>query len=65
MWVGIVEVFNLKHHPEARRCYAWNHGEGTEDNQEILIVVLEIPPNISPETAVNGVIRTQMKEKKK
>jgi hypothetical protein len=48
-WQGVVEVFALIKHPNAKRCYAWNydvHGE------ETFISVLEIPPVCSAQSAV-------------
>jgi hypothetical protein len=35
-----------------KRAYAWSHREGEKDEGERFVAVLEIPPVISPETAV-------------
>jgi hypothetical protein len=26
VWEGVVQVFDLRGHPKATRCYAWSHG---------------------------------------
>lgn len=52
VWQGDVEVFDLKGHPKAKRCYAWSHREGANDEGERAVTVLEIPPVESAETAV-------------
>ncbi|MDP3072726.1 MAG: hypothetical protein Q8N18_20695 [Opitutaceae bacterium] len=52
-WDGAVEVFAVDGHPKAKRCYAW----GYKDREEWAITsVLEIPPVVSPETAVKVAI---------
>jgi hypothetical protein len=53
VWEGIVESFALTGHPKAKRCYAWSY----QDNGEMQYVnVLEIPPVVSPKTAVQAAI---------
>ena len=53
VWEGIVESFALTGHPKAKRCYAWSY----QDNGETQYVnVLEIPPVVSPQTAVQAAI---------
>lgn len=52
VWQGIVEVFDLKDHPKAKRCYGWSHKEGKDDKGERFVTVLELPPVESAETAV-------------
>ena len=52
VWKGEVEVFDLQGHPKAKRAYGWSHPEGQDDKGERFVTVLEIPPVISPETAV-------------
>jgi hypothetical protein len=55
-WEGIVEVFNIVGHPEAKRCYAWSYkGDGGDQ----FVTVLEIPPVDSPNTAVRVSIASQ------
>ena len=31
VWSGTVEVFNIRGHPNAARCYAWSHTLGKEE----------------------------------
>jgi hypothetical protein len=53
VWEGVVESFALTGHPKAKRCYAWSY----QDNGETQYVnVLEIPPVVSPQTAVRASI---------
>lgn len=52
VWKGDVEVFALTGHPKAKRCFAWSHREGKDDQGERYVAVLEIPPVVSAETAV-------------
>jgi len=53
VWEGEVEVFDLIGHPKAKRGYAWayNKEKGSDT-----IAVLELPPVISPKTAVQAAI---------
>jgi hypothetical protein len=37
---------------KAKRCYAWSHLDGANDERTRFVAVLEIPPVISAETAV-------------
>jgi len=52
VWKGIVEVFDLTNHPNAKRAYAWSYMEGKNNETEQFVAVLEIPPVDSPQTAV-------------
>ena len=53
VWVGDVEVFALTRHPKAKICYAWNdRKEKNDKSEERFVIVLEIPPVNSPQTAV-------------
>ncbi len=58
-WEGQVEVFALTGHPKAERCYAWGYPRDGR-NPEIT-TVLEIPPVVSPETAVRAAILAKAK----
>jgi len=49
IWEGTVEVFDLKGHPKATRCYAWSYKDGSKTRT---VTVLNIPPVDSPQTAV-------------
>jgi|ERR1041385_346960 hypothetical protein len=57
-WQGDVAVFEVYGHPTARRAYAWSYT--TEYEKTRYVVVLEIPPVSSPETAVQAVIAAQI-----
>jgi hypothetical protein len=56
VWQGEVEVFDLQGHSKAKRSYAWSHREGKDDQGERFVAVLEIPPVVSPVTAVRASI---------
>jgi hypothetical protein len=50
---GVVESFALTGHPKAKRCYARSY----QDNGETqYVTALEIPPVVSPKTAVQAAI---------
>ena len=53
VWEGDVEVFKLVGHDMATRGYAWAYdkAKGSE-----IVCVLELPPVISPKTAVQAAI---------
>lgn len=56
---GEVEVFDIIGHPTAKRGYAWAYdkAKGSE-----IVAVLELPPVISPRTAVQASIVGKMRE---
>lgn len=57
-WEGVVEVFSITGHPSAKRCYAWiTQGE----KGDFFTTVLEIPPVVSPNTAVRASIAAEAK----
>jgi hypothetical protein len=58
-WEGIVEVFDLIDHPKAKRCYAWSFEDGDKIRS---VVVLELPPVDSPETAGKLAIAAKARE---
>lgn len=62
-WQGNVEVFDLTGHPKSKRCYAWSHLDGANDERTQYVAVLEIPPVISPETAVRAAIVSEAKKR--
>ena len=64
IWKGVVEVFTLTSHPEAKRCFAWSHNDGEGDSDERFVTVLEIPPVVSPATAVKAAIVAEVRRKK-
>ena len=59
VWEGDVEVFDLVGHPKASKGYAWAYdkAKGSE-----IVAVLELPPVISPRTAVQASIVGKMRE---
>ncbi len=61
VWQGVVEVFELTGHPKAKRCFAWSHLEGEQDERTRFVAVLEIPPVDSPRKAVQAAIVSQSK----
>ena len=48
-WQGVVEVFELTGHPDARNCYAWRCSTSAEPKY---IAILDIPPVNSAQAAV-------------
>ena len=63
VWQGRVEVFSLSGHPKAKKAYAWSHLDGTNDDGERVVTVLEIPPVTSPLTAVRASIMADIKKR--
>jgi len=59
VWQGDVEVFDLIGHAKAKRCYAWAYDHDKGSNA---IAVLELPPVISPLTAVRAAIMAESKQ---
>ena len=59
VWEGTVEAYELKDHPKAKRCYAWSHLEGKNDDQIRYIAVLEVPPVDTALKAVRAAIVSQ------
>jgi hypothetical protein len=62
VWEGEVEVFDLVGHPKATKGYAWAYdkAKGSE-----VVAVLELPPVISPRTAVQAALVAGLKEREK
>ena len=56
VWKGVVEVFELSGHPQAKLCYAWKHWEDDEGECVRIVTVLGIPPVDSPLAAVRVAI---------
>jgi len=53
-WEGVVSVYSLIGHPKAKTGYAWGYQE--PDGRWEITTVLEIPPVVSPQTAVKAAI---------
>lgn len=62
VWQGVVEVFDMIGHVQAKRCYAWSHLDGKDDSKRRYVAVLEIPPVKSPQTAVQASIVADLKK---
>lgn len=56
VWDGVVEVFDLHGHPKTNRVYAWSHETDDPNNPTRHVMVLHIPPVVSPLTAVRAAI---------
>ena len=60
VWEGDVEVFDLTGHPKATRGFAWAYDKRKKTE---IVAMLELPPVISPRTAVAtsivGMLRAQ------
>jgi len=65
VWEGEVEVFNLRGHPIAKRCYAWAHVLGESDKAKRYVAVLEIPPVNSAQAAVKAAIVDEARKQQK
>ena len=50
VWDGEVQVFDVKGHPKATRCYAWSYA--TTGTKRRFVAVLGAPPVDSPRKAV-------------
>ncbi|MGA2685576.1 MAG: hypothetical protein ABSF51_11035 [Verrucomicrobiota bacterium] len=61
---GEVEVFALCGHKKAKICYGWSHPDGPDNTGERFVTVLEIPPVVSPKTAVKMAIYSDIKKGK-
>ena len=62
IWDGIVEVFQLHGHPKATHAYAWSHETDDPKQPKRSVTVLNIPPAVSPETAVRVAIMQEMRD---
>src|SRR5258708_3315984 len=65
VWEKEVEVFALYNHPRAKRAYGWIHREGNGDQGERFVAVLEIPPGVSPVSAIHASIMTSARGRRK
>lgn len=64
VWQGEVEVFGLRGHPKASRCYAWEHATGEDDAGKRIVTVLGLPPIVSAQTAVRAAIVDEIRRRK-
>ncbi len=58
-WKGTVEVFSLIGHPQAKRAYVWTYRDGDQNKS---MVVLELPPVDSPQSAVKVAIAAEARK---
>ena len=58
VWQGEVVVFEIHGHAQAKRAYGWSYI--LESGRVRHVVVLEIPPVTSPQTAVRAGIAAQI-----
>jgi hypothetical protein len=65
VWSGVVEVFELKGHPNARLVYAWTHDTDDPKKSKRHVTVLNIPPVTSPEKAVRAAILQEFRNRGK
>lgn len=56
VWDGKVEVFDIIGNAQTRHCYAWGSANQRNPDRLDVVAVLEIPPIISPETAVKAAV---------
>ncbi len=64
VWSGVISVFGIKGHLQAKKCYAWSSPiEGSTKRR--YYAVLHIPPINSPEKAVRASIVHDNKSGKK
>ena len=61
VWDGEVEVFDVKGHAKAVRCYAWAFFHGKGGKYEQFYAVLQLPPVLTPVDAVRVAIASQTK----
>jgi hypothetical protein len=64
VWQGEVEVFDIRGHPKAKRCYGWGYQIGENEGRKY-VAVLQLPPVDSPQTAVKIAIAAEIKNAKK
>jgi hypothetical protein len=61
VWEGVVHVFDLAGHPQAKRAYAWSSPiEGSDKRR--FFAVLHLPPITSPVEAVRAAIVAEQKK---
>ena len=64
VWAGEVEVFELRGHPWAARCYARAHVDGN-DGRAHRAIVLERPPVDSAQAAVKSVLLREVRAERR
>jgi hypothetical protein len=56
VWHGVVKTFDIEGHPKATRCYAFPFSEGEKSDPSAGMIILDLPPVDSPQTAVKEAI---------
>ena len=56
VWEGVVEVFDLRGHPNAKRLYAWAHDTDDPEHPRRHVTVLHSHPIASARDAVRAAI---------
>lgn len=62
VWEGEVEVFSVRGHPAAKRCFAWAYEK--DGGGKRYLAVLDLPPVDSPQTAVRAAIVSEVRNAK-
>ena len=62
VWDGIVEIFELEGHPQAKIAYAWSHDTDDPKKSKRHVTVLHVPPVTCPEDTVRAAIIQQFRE---
>jgi hypothetical protein len=63
VWDGIVHVFKINGHPQAKQAYAWSSPiEGSDKRR--FFAVLHVPPITSPVEAVRAAIVAEQRAEK-
>ncbi|OFV97017.1 MAG: hypothetical protein A3F68_03090 [Acidobacteria bacterium RIFCSPLOWO2_12_FULL_54_10] len=60
VWDGVVEVFELTGHPNAKKAYAWSYE--TDAQKRRSAAVLHVPPIDSPGAAVRAAIVKEVRD---
>jgi hypothetical protein len=65
VWEGVVQVFDLKDHLTASRCYAWSYLTDEKTGKRRFYAVLHQGPVDSPQVAVRAAIVAEYREETK
>lgn len=63
VWEGEVQVFDIKGHPTATRCYAWSYITDEKSGKRKFFAVLHQGPVDSPLNAVRAAIVAETRDK--
>jgi hypothetical protein len=63
VWEGEVQVFEVKGHPAASRCYAWSYVSDEKTGKRKFFTVLHQGPVDSPHAAVRAAIVAEYRQK--